>query len=291
MSVYLAASIALGVILGIGLWAMAVPWLFPAGRALLAPRPPDRLSTLLQRAGLARTGRAGVIAGSLIVALCAATAALAATGVPAIAVCAGAFAASVPVIVMRQRVVARRKAARVVWPDVVDHLISAIRSGQALPDSVMALAHSGPVETREHFALFATSYRATGNFALGLDELKRSLADPVADRLVETLRMSREVGGTDLTLVLRDLASYLRKDSAVRSEVEARQSWIINAARLGVAAPWIVLALLATRSEAAAAYNTPAGSVLIVSGVFVSVFAYRVMIAIGRLPAERRWFE
>jgi tight adherence protein B len=51
------------------------------------------------------------------------------------------------------------------------------------------------------------------------------------------------------------------------------------------------LLLLASRPEAALAYNTPAGLVLIVGGLAVSAIAYRIMIALGRLPEERRWFR
>jgi len=52
-----------------------------------------------------------------------------------------------------------------------------------------------------------------------------------------------------------------------------------------------VLVLLATRPEAAAAYGTPAGAVLIVVAAGVTVGAYRIMVAIGRLPEDRRWFR
>ena len=124
-----------------------------------------------------------------------------------------------------------------------------------------------------------------------MDGLKARLADPVADRILETLRMSREVGGTELTTVLRNLASSLRSEVAMRAEVEARQSWIVNAARLGVAAPWIILLMLSTRTEAASAYNTSTGVVVIVAGLVVSIVAYRLMLALGRLPEERRWFQ
>jgi tight adherence protein B len=65
----------------------------------------------------------------------------------------------------------------------------------------------------------------------------------------------------------------------------------MNAARLGVAAPWIVLLLLASRPEAALAYNSGAGVSLIIAGLVVSFVAYRIMIGIGRLPEERRWFS
>jgi len=103
--------------------------------------------------------------------------------------------------------------------------------------------------------------------------------------------MSREVGGSELTTVLRALSSHLRNDIAVRAEVEARQSWVTNGAKLGVAAPWIVLVLLSTRPEAAAAYNTSNGFWLIVGGLAVSAFSYRLMLSFGKLPEERRWFR
>jgi tight adherence protein B len=212
--------------------------------------------------------------------------------VPVVAVAAatGVLVLLLPSVVVLWRARAHRRATRVVWPDVVDHLVSAVRSGLALPDSVVTLASSGPAITRAAFAEFERDYRMTGAFADSLDRLKDGLADPVADRIIETLRMSREVGGNELTTVLRNLAAYLRQDAAIRSEVEARQSWIVNAARLGVAAPWVVLLLLSTRPEAADAYNTPEGSAVILVGLALSVVAYRLMIGIGRLPEERRWF-
>jgi tight adherence protein B len=249
-----------------------------------------RAREILVQAGLGRVGVSTVAAASVILGI--AAGALVFALVPVIAV---AFAAAILLLVLPSAVViwrarAQRRATRVVWPDVVDHLVSAVRSGLALPESVVTLAHSGPPITRAAFADFERDYRMTGGFADSLDRLKDRLADPIADRIVETLRMSREVGGNELTTVLRNLAAYLRQDAAIRSEVEARQSWIVNAARLGVAAPWIVLLLLSTRPEAAAAYNSAEGIALIAVGLALSLVAYRIMIGIGRLPEERRWF-
>jgi tight adherence protein B len=53
----------------------------------------------------------------------------------------------------------------------------------------------------------------------------------------------------------------------------------------------LVLLLLASRPEAAAAYDTPAGSVVILGGLLVSIVAYRIMLRVGRLPEEQRWFR
>ncbi|HJG52920.1 MAG TPA: type II secretion system protein F, partial [Brachybacterium faecium] len=87
---------------------------------------------------------------------------------------------------------------------------------------------------------------------------------------------------------LRTLSAFLREDARTRAELEARQSWTVNAARLALAAPWIVLALMATRPQAAQAYDTATGMVLIVVGAVASLIAYRVMLLIARLPQDER---
>ena len=286
-------TLVLGSLLGAGLLLLASPFLWPARKLGLAIRLDvwAKLRARLAQAGLGALPVPAFAAISVVLGLACAALAQALLGVQPITVVAGGVALVLPSLIVSWRARARRRANRTVWPDVVDHLVSAVRSGLALPDSVSSLAQAGPAITRPAFAEFEREYRATGNFAHCVDQLKIALADPIGDRILETLRMAREVGGSDLTIVLRSLAAWLRQDAAIRGEVEARQSWIVNAARLGVAAPWIILFLLASRPEAALAYNTPTGVAVIVGGLGVSVVAYRVMIALGRLPEERRWFR
>ena len=285
-------TVALGLLLGLGTVLIMAPFAWPTSGAAREPSA-GRVGMLRQRlaqAGLHSVSLTALAAVSLIGGLAVAALTFAIVPVGVIALIAGLAALALPVAIVQWRAHGRRRAARVLWPDIVDHLVSAVRSGLALPDGVALLAHTGPAPTREAFAVFERDYRATGNFGISVDALKVRLADPVADRILETLRMSREVGGSELTTVLRNLASYLRQEAAIRSEIEARQSWVMNAARLGVAAPWIILLLLATRPEAAAAYNTEGGVLLIVGGLFVTAIAYRLMLALGRIPEEHRWF-
>jgi tight adherence protein B len=286
-------SVALGFLGGAGLLLTVAPWLWPTtGRperapSLLTARWRERLT----QAGLAGVRPATVIVVSVLLGFAAAAITAAIVPVTSLAIGSAVAGFAIPALVVSARARAGRRSTRVVWPDVVDHLVSAVRSGLALPDSVVTLAHSGPPATRGAFSEFETFYRTTGNFPVALDRLKDRLVDPVADRIIETLRMSREVGGHELPTVLRALSQYLRQEAAVRDEVEARQSWTVNAARLGVAAPWIILVLLATRPEAAAAYNTAAGTAVVFVGAALSVVAYRLMLLLGRLPEERRWFQ
>jgi tight adherence protein B len=281
----------LGCGLGLGVLLTISPFLWSTARPTRRARGP--LPALRERMRQAGLGAVPVPVFAVVsVLLGVAVAAVVLVFVPVVALAAGAGLAGValPTLVLGSRARSRRRANRVVWPDVVDHLVSAVRSGLALPEGVAALAASGPAPTREAFAAFEADYAASGSFGRSLDRLKIRLADPVADRILETLRMSREVGGHELPAVLRALASHLRQEAAIRGEVEARQSWVMNAARLGAAAPWVVLALLATRPEAAAAYNSSAGIAMIVGGLVATVIAYRAMIVLARLPEERRWF-
>ena len=63
---------------------------------------------------------------------------------------------------------------------------------------------------------------------------------------------------------------------------------VVNAARLAVAAPWVVLLLLGTQSTTLQAYNSTGGVVLLAIGAAACLLAYRIMLRIGKLPQERR---
>lgn len=284
---------ALGALLGVGLLLAVSPLLWPAGRANPTARPGlvERFRAELVVAELGRVPVGAVVAVSLLIAVVLGALAHAILAIPVLTLVAALLGGALPVIFVRRRAVAKRAEHRAVWPDVVDHLVASVRSGMSLPDAIGSLSELGPAPTRRAFAEFDADYRASGNFTVCLDRLKQRLADPVADRILETLRMAREVGGSDVTAVLRGLAGYLREDAALRSEVIARQSWIRNAARLGVAAPWLLLLLLSSRPETLRAYDSAAGTALLIAGVALTLAAYRAMVALGRLPEERRWFR
>jgi tight adherence protein B len=214
--------------------------------------------------------------------------ALVVTGTVSIAGCFAVFGFFGPPGLVRRLRRRRLVDLRELWPEVVDNLASGVRAGLSLPEAVTAIGHRGPAPLRPAFEQFGADYRASGRFMECLDRLKETLADPVADRVCETLRVAREVGGTDLGVVLRTLSAFLREDGRTRSELETRQGWTVSAARLAVAAPWLILILLASQSTTLAAYDSPLGMVVLAVGGAVCAVAYQIMIRIGRLPEERR---
>lgn len=100
--------------------------------------------------------------------------------------------------------------------------------------------------------------------------------------------MAREVGGGDLGRLLRNLSGYLRDEAHTRSELEARQAWTVNGARLAVAAPWIVLLFLSFQTDVVQRYASPTGALVLGLGAGACAAAYWLMMRIGRLPTERR---
>ncbi len=279
-----------GAMLAAGILLALAPWLWPSSAREARAGREGVVRRLLDTAGYAHspTGRfAAVSAGAASVI---GSLAWLATSLPVVALLAVLFGAAAPTLWLRSRARRRRRSRRAMWPDVCEQLIASVRAGMALPEALASLSAVGPAPLRPAFARFSADFSASGHFDSAALRLKASLGDPIADRIVETLRMARQVGGTELTTVLRSLAASVRADSALRGEVEARQSWTRGAAVLGVAAPWLVLVLLATRPEGAKAYGSAEGMLLVIAGAVVSAVAYHLMMRVGRLPEPQRWF-
>lgn len=283
-------TLVLGALLAAGILLTASPWVWPRRAARPRQARAGAVRRLLQEAGFAHApaGRPAVIAA--VLAAAGAVLAGVLTSLVAVALVAAVACAAAPFAWLRARGRRLRRSRRALWSDVCDLLTSAVRAGMSLPDAVAALAVTGPPPLRAGFVRFAADVAASGHFDSSALRLKAVLADPAADRIIETLRMARHVGGTELTGILRALSASVRADATLRAEVEARQSWVRGAAVVGVVAPWVVLGLLALRPEGATAYATASGTVVVLVGAGVSVFAYRLTMRLGRLPEPQRWF-
>ena len=240
----------IGLVFGVGvLLVMAALTARPSGVRRSTADRPGRLASLLSSAGVEGVSPSHVVALSAGSFALAAFVMLAISGVLAVGIVFGLMAAWLPLAVLRGRASRRLREHAALWPDAVDNLASAVRAGLSLPEALMQLGDRGPERLRAPFRQFGRDYQVTGRFHESLDLLKARLADPVGDRVVEALRIAREVGGGDLGRMLRALSGFLRDDLRTRGELESRQSWTVNGARLAVAAHQ---ARLSSRTGAAA---------------------------------------
>ncbi|HEU4946036.1 MAG TPA: type II secretion system F family protein [Kribbella sp.] len=279
----------LGLFFGIGLLLIAWSFLVPPE---IKPRTEGRLTArsrdLLAGAGVEGVTPPAFMGACVITGVVACVAMFVVSAALPIGLVFGLMAGGVPVALLKSRARKRRAEFRELWPDVVDNIASAVRAGLSLSEALAQVGERGPLPLREPFRLFGADYASTGRFADSLDRLKERLADPVGDRVVEALRIAREVGGGDLGRLLRSLSGFLRDDARTRSELESRQSWSVNGARVAVAAPWLVLGMLSFQGDVIQRYNSPVGALIIGVGAVLCVVAYRVMLRIGRLPEPER---
>ncbi len=280
-------AIVCGLVFGIGLVMALSPWFTPPPNA--APWGPwKRLRDDVARARVPGLTAVRLVALSLGLGAVVALAVLLVTGAWPVALIVSSAWPSCPTRGSSPACAARAKTVRAAWPEVIDAMVSGVRAGTSLPQVLCDLADEGPTPVRFAFEAFSRDYSANGRFELALDRMKETVADPVADRIVEALRVARSVGGADLTRLLQDLATLLREDARVRGELEARQSWTVGAARLGLAAPWVVLLLLSGGGASAHVWNSPGGIAVLFGGAGACVIAYLLMKAIGRLSADPR---
>jgi pilus assembly protein CpaF len=77
-----------------------------------------------------------------------------------------------------------------------------------------------------------------------------------------------------LKRLLRNLSGYLRDDARTRSELESRQAWTVNGARLAVAAPRLVLLIMSLQSQVIRRSASPAGAFVLALGAGLCLVAH-----------------
>jgi tight adherence protein B len=279
----------LGLVFGIGVllvvWSFIVP---PADKVRTEGRLVRSSRELLASSGVEGVSPVAFISACVLLGAIGVVVMYGVSGALPVGLVFGVMASGAPVALLKGRARRRHAEFRELWPDVVDNVASAVRAGLSLSEALAQVGERGPEALREPFRRFGADYASTGRFADSLDRLKARLADPVGDRVVEALRIAREVGGGDLGRLLRSLSSFLREDARTRSELESRQAWMVNGARVAVAAPWLVLAMLSFQRDVITRYNSPTGAAILAGGAILCVVAYRLMLRIGRLPEPER---
>lgn len=259
---------------------MSLVWALVLAAGVLLIVGPRSGVRRVRRARSVDLRRAAMCLGAGVAAGCTA---LVIVGVPTVAVIAAAGGGTVPVLVRRAAARRQIEARRAAWPEAVELLAGTVRSGDTLVGAIAVAGERGPEPLRDDLAEVAAEHRVSGDLDRALEHLRERAADPIADRVVATLLLIHRVGGRESARVLHTLATFLRDDLALRREVAARQSWTTVAARVAVAAPWIVVLLVSARSEGRDAYSTPAGALVLTIGTVVTFIGYRVMLATGRI--------
>ena len=187
----------------------------------------------------------------------------------------------------------RRAAAAMlqIWPEVTDHLISAIHSGLSLSEALVGLSTRGPERIRPYIHTFRQELLSNGDFVSATERLKARLNSQGSDHILEAILLAKSLGGSQLLQIFRTLGDFLRQDLALRKEIEIKHGWIKNSAHLSSAAPWLLLLLLSSQPGTAQSFAQPGGIAILLIGVILTSVAYLWMGKLGQLPNPPRVFE
>ena len=177
-----------------------------------------------------------------------------------------------------------------VIPEIIDQIISGVQSGLSLNQSLISLDNRGPQITQPIFMRYRERTLAGASFEESIGELQNEFALTAADQLFESLVFARNLGGSELLSLLRQLGDFTRQDLALRREISAKQGWIKNSAHLSAGAPWLLLLLLSAQPATAAAFASPSGVLVLGLGVLMTLSAYIWMGRLSRLPQPARIF-
>lgn len=207
------------------------------------------------------------------------------------AVAGAGFAVAALLSGHRQRRRRRREIAQDHWPQLLEEmrvLISA--SGRSVPQAVFDVGRRAPTELRPAFAAAQRSWLLGGDLDRALGVLKEQLADPTADVVCETLLVAHQVGGADVDRRLAALAEDRLADAQARHDARSRQAGARFARQFVLLVPVGMALAGMSVGNGRAAYATPIGQVLAVSGIALVVLCWLWAGRILRLPPERRVF-
>lgn len=192
---------------------------------------------------------------------------------------------------LKQRKENRHSQLSQIWPEVIDHLVAGLYSGQSITESLADLEYRGPESVRSDFAKFRSEIKSGLDFNSAINNLRITFSHHGSDQIFEALQLSKTLGGGELLNTLRTLGSFQREDLMLNKEIAIKHGWIKNSAHISAAAPWVLLLMIGTQSGTAASFATATGMLILFAGVLMTFLAYLWMSKISRLPIAPRVFR
>jgi len=152
------------------------------------------------------------------------------------------------------------------WPWMIDEIEARVRGGLAPAAAVLGVALHGPPRLRASAGAAQRVWSSGGDAVAALGELQHRAADPLFDRLCETVAAVHALDGAGAAVLAR-LQADVRHHARHDRELE-RQRWVVRCAAWAALAP--VGAVLAGRLPPGAALVTVAAALCAWLGVIAT---------------------
>ena len=185
------------------------------------------------------------------------------------------------------RLLRRRESA---WPGFEEAYISALQSGISIAESFSFVADFEPTGLATELNELVADIDNGTSFEKSLRQFRKKVGFSSADLFVEIVLLANETGGNSLVQSLQNHVKEVRLRLSASGDVEARQNAILSVAKIGLLAPWILVAVLCVNEQTREAFNSTSGQMLLLGGFAISLIAYRMVIAAGSQASYQRIF-
>jgi len=173
------------------------------------------------------------------------------------------------------------------WTLLIDDLTSGVRAGLTIGEALAQALQNCEEPLRLDFQEAIIEINRSGQVSKVISILKNHITDTVGIATLKLLQVVLKTGANDLATSLSILSNASRENHNLIQELKAKQSWVLNGARISVIAPWLVLLALWTQESVRDAYQNVIGQLILILVAMVGVIGYLVMKRIGRIDVLR----
>ena len=193
-----------------------------------------------------------------------------------------------PGILLNQRKIKIQDQKMRQWTLLIDDLTSGVRAGLTISEALAQALQNCEEPLRLDFQEAILEMNRSGQVSKVISILKNQITDTVGVATLKLLQVVMKTGANDLATSLSILSNSSRENHNLIQELKAKQSWVLNGARISVVSPWLVLLALWTQESVRNAYQNLIGQLILILVAAVGLFGYLVMKRIGRIEVFRR---
>ena len=199
-----------------------------------------------------------------------------------------ALAILLPGILLNQRKTKMQDQKMQQWTLLIDDLTSGVRAGLTISEALAQALQNCEEPLRSDFQEAILEINRSGQVSKVISILKNQITDTVGVATLKLLQVVFKTGANDLATSLSILSNSSRENHNLIQELKAKQSWVLNGARISVISPWLVLLALWTQESVRNAYQNLIGQLILILVAVVGLFGYLVMKRIGRIDVFRK---
>ena len=186
------------------------------------------------------------------------------TKVFVIALVSLAVAILLPGILLNQRKTKMQDQKMQQWTLLIDDLTSGVRAGLTISEALAQALQNCEEPLRSDFQEAILEINRSGQVSKVISILKNQITDTVGVATLKLLQVVLKTGANDLATSLSILSNSSRENHNLIQELKAKQSWVLNGARISVISPWLVLLALWTQESVRNAYQNLIGQLILI---------------------------